>query len=331
MSLRSYPHVYNLGHRAVHDLLSGPVVVQEKIDGSQFSFGVTPAPREDAKGSIHPHQFRLEIRSRGTDIDPDAPPKLFEKAVATVKALQGALVAGWIYRGEVLDKPKHNALAYDRVPSGNVILFDVERGGDQDFADSIMLYGVAGVLGLESVPLLYDGPGSALSLDILKDWLQRPSILGGQKIEGVVIKAYGRFGLDGKTLMGKHVSEAFKEVAGGEWKAANPHLGDIVAQLIARFKTPARWDKAVQHLAESGKLLDEPKDIGPLLGELRDDTLKECGDEIREALFKWGWPRIVRGVQAGFAQWYKEKLAARQFANPIGEAPDAQDAQQPGA
>ena len=64
MSLRSYPKVFNLGHRAVRDLLSGPVVVQEKIDGSQFSFGVG----EDGT---------LLIRSRGADIEPEAPPKLF--------------------------------------------------------------------------------------------------------------------------------------------------------------------------------------------------------------------------------------------------------------
>jgi hypothetical protein len=302
MSLSSYPKVYNLGHRAVHDLLSGPVVVQEKIDGSQFSFGVVP---DGANGE-------LKIRSRGQNIVPEAPPKMFAKAVETVVALRSSLVPGWVYRGEVLDKPKHNALAYDRVPKGNVILFDVEMG-DQWFADAVRLVGIGQILGLETVPMIYDGPGSSLTLDRLKQWLDSVSILGGQKVEGVVIKAYGRFGLDGKTLMGKHVSEAFKEIAGGEWKAANPKLGDIIGQLIERYKTPARWEKAVQHLRDAGKLLDEPKDIGPLMGELRDDTLKECSQEIMDALFKWGWPRVMRGVAAGFAEWYKGKLAEKQF------------------
>lgn len=40
-SFHSYPAVFNLGHKAIESLLtSGPVIVEEKIDGSQFSFGV---------------------------------------------------------------------------------------------------------------------------------------------------------------------------------------------------------------------------------------------------------------------------------------------------
>jgi len=35
--LGSYPSIYNLGHRYLGDLLDGPVVVEEKVDGSQFS------------------------------------------------------------------------------------------------------------------------------------------------------------------------------------------------------------------------------------------------------------------------------------------------------
>ena len=51
-SWHSYPSIYNLGHKAVVDILNWPVMVQEKVDGSQFSFGV------DDDGSIL-------IRSKG--------------------------------------------------------------------------------------------------------------------------------------------------------------------------------------------------------------------------------------------------------------------------
>lgn len=37
--INSYPSIYSLGHRYISELFSGPVVIQEKIDGSQFSFG----------------------------------------------------------------------------------------------------------------------------------------------------------------------------------------------------------------------------------------------------------------------------------------------------
>ena len=36
----SYPDVYELGHKIVSDVLNGHVLVQEKVDGSQISFGV---------------------------------------------------------------------------------------------------------------------------------------------------------------------------------------------------------------------------------------------------------------------------------------------------
>lgn len=39
-SWHSYPSTFALGHRAIADLLLDPVLVEEKVDGSQFSFGV---------------------------------------------------------------------------------------------------------------------------------------------------------------------------------------------------------------------------------------------------------------------------------------------------
>ncbi len=39
-SWHSYPKIYGLGHKAITELLSDNVMVEEKIDGSQFSFGI---------------------------------------------------------------------------------------------------------------------------------------------------------------------------------------------------------------------------------------------------------------------------------------------------
>ncbi|KKK80799.1 hypothetical protein LCGC14_2819850, partial [marine sediment metagenome] len=72
--LRSYGKVYNIGHAAVVELFDDEVTVEEKIDGSQFSFGV------DAVGE-------LACRSKGAVIDVDAPPKLFAGAVETARSL----------------------------------------------------------------------------------------------------------------------------------------------------------------------------------------------------------------------------------------------------
>jgi hypothetical protein len=302
MQLRSYPKVYNLGHANVASLLDDTVVCEEKVDGSQFGFGVVDG--------------KLCCRSRGAEIDVTAPPKLFAPAVETVKALYDdeKLVEGVTYRGEAFQKPKHNVLAYDRVPKGNVILFDVDRGMD-DFMSPIGKKTVADLLGLECVPMLVWS--SITSKDEILAMLERESILGGQKIEGVVIKAYGRFGKDGKTLMGKYVSEAFKESHNKDWKVRNPNRSDVIDKIVETLRSTARWEKAIQHLRDRGELTDSPKDIGPLFKEVNEDVMEEEREFMCAKLLEWGWRKggIAKGVTRGLAEWYKQKLLEKQFAD----------------
>ena len=298
-ALRSYPKVYNMGHPAITDLFDGPVVVQEKVDGSQFSFGVVG-------GELH-------ARSKGATLHLDDPNKLFRGALDTALRLfdEGVLVEGWTYRGEALMRPKHNTLEYGRAPTGNVILFDVDTGLEDRVADPTGLAGIAERLGLEVVPTLHVGPVE--TADALLAFLDRDSCLGGCKVEGVVVKNYARFGKDAKMLMGKHVSEAFKEKHGKDWKDRNPTRADIVEQIKDTYRSEARWQKAVQHMAEVGALEHTPRDIGKLMKEVPEDVAAECKDEIMDALWRHFWPQIRRGITAGLPEWYKAKLAERQF------------------
>lgn len=301
----SYSSIFALGHRALGtDFLSGPVVVEEKLDGSQLSAMV------DADGE-------LVMRSKGADIIIDNPPAMFKAGVDAFLELATEMVPGWVYRGEYLQKPKHNTLAYARVPAKHVIIFDIDRGG-QDYLDPDEKRTEAGRLGLEVVPTFFEG--RVESLDALKALLERESCLGGAKPEGFVLKRYDAFGEDKKTLMAKYVTEAFKEVHGGEWRKANPKSGDIIQSIIESFKTEARWQKAVQHLRERGVLTDSPKDIGALMREVAEDVSKEAQTDIRDTLFKYAWPHIHRGITAGVPQWYKDQLARRAFAPESADA-----------
>lgn len=300
-SWHSYPSIYNLGHKAVDNLLSVPVLVEEKVDGSQFSFGISD------EGDVR-------VRSKGATMLLDAPEGMFLEAVATVKELAdaGLLHPGWTYRAEYLRRPKHNALAYDRIPRKHLIVFDVNPG-----LENYLSYPAkaeeAARLGLEVVPSLYEG--MVTNINQFRDLLSTKSILGGQTIEGVVIKPsdYSLFGPDKKTLMGKFVSEAFKETHAHAWKEANPSSADIATRLGNTYNTEARWHKAVQHLREAGRLEDSPRDIGLLVREVPEDILRECETEIRDALFAWAWPHIRRQVTTGLPEWYKEQLLKRQF------------------
>ena len=293
--IHSYPSIYNIGHKALDGLFDGPVVVEEKVDGSQFSFGVINS--------------ELMVRSKGKAMVVDAPEKMFGAAVDTAKALADRLLPNHVYRGEYLQKPKHNTLAYARVPERHIILFDI-CPALETYLQPEAKAAEAARLGMEVVPCFLTAVDS---LDELKALTERESVLGGATMEGVVVKNYARFTEDKKAMMGKYVREAFKEAHKLAWKASNPTRTDVVQSLIASLKTEARWRKAVQHLRESGLLTDTPQDIGPLLREIPADILKECREMIAEKLFEYAWPQIQRGVTVGFPQWYKDQLAATAF------------------
>ena len=298
--IETYPSVYNLGHRNLEGLFDGPVVAQEKVDGSQFSFGLIDG--------------ELKMRSKGAIIYVDSPNKMFAEAVALVQELESQLHEGWVYRGEYLMRPKHNTLTYDRVPNGHVVLFDIQTEGYANFLSYDRAEEEAERFGLEVVPLLKPSTGE-WNLDSIKDALEQTSFLGGAAIEGIVFKNYNRYGHDSKVLMGKHVSEAFKEVHAGAWKAANPGKGDVIQRIIRDYTTPARWSKAVQHLRDSGELPEGPQAIGPLMREVNADVLKEAEADIKEVLWKYAWPQISRGITKGFPEWYKNLLAESQFSS----------------
>lgn len=296
-SWHSYPKIWNLGHKQLADLFKDPVVLQEKIDGSFFAFGV--------------YCGQLKWRSKAVEMTTD---KQFAPAVTYIKSIEHLLKPEHMYCGEYLKSPGHNTQLYGRVPNNHIILFDVKRA-DEDYFTVEEAAVEAERLGLEFVP--YEiMEGDKVTELVLKDFMDRHSILGGEKKpEGVVIKNYKRFGIDKKCLMGKFVSEAFKESHRAEWKVKNPLQGDVLHAILLAYTTEARWQKALGYLRDSGSLTDSPKDIGPLVKRIQQDVKDECKEEILEALYKWAWPKIERGVTNGAPQWYKEQLLARQFAN----------------
>lgn len=290
-SWHSYPKVYALGHAALKELFNGNVVCEEKVDGSQFSFG-----RFSGELRCKSHHKELVLDAAG----------MFEQGVDYVSTLN--LRDGWTYRGEYLQKPKHNTIKYGRVPKGHVVLFDVNTGHEQ-YLSRGMKECEAERLGIECVPAFIL---TTQNIDCLKSLLKSTSFLGDSLIEGIVIKNYERFGTDGKCLMGKFVSEKFKEAHKEAWKQSNPCNVDILQLLTAKYRNENRWKKAVGHLRDSGALSGEPKDIGPLLNRAKTDICEECADEIKEALWHWAKDKICRGAVAGIAEWYKEQLLQNQ-------------------
>lgn len=297
--ITSYSSIYALGHRAARDIFQSPVVVEEKVDGSQIGF--------KRVGD------EVVIRSKGAEIHVGNVPKLFQPSVNAILAVKDVLVPGWTYRGEAFCKPKHNALAYDRVPTNHIMLFDVDRGFE-DYMPYADKKAEAERLGFECIPLLCEWQPGEASPEKCMELLNRYSVLGGQRIEGFVVKCYGMFGPDKKTLMAKYVSEGFKEVHQKNFRKDGDKK-DVLETLADAYKTEARWNKAIAHLRESGQLTESPKDIGPLMREVAEDVERECKAEIQERLFDWAWKVLSRRITAGLPDWYKKQLVAEQFSD----------------
>lgn len=291
--ISSYVSLMNLGHWKLYNLFEGPVVVQEKLDGSQISFG-------KFGGKVY-------IRSRRQPII-IGENKMFRKAEDTILALfeKNRLPEKFTFRGEYLSKPKHNKIQYEREPQGNIVLFDVQHPNGRYFAQETT-HEFADLLEIDYAPV-YAVLVSPPELDFFNSFLETDSILGGT-IEGVVLKNYTQE-FAGKPLMGKYVSAAFEEsMKQGKIKVGNSFIEDIVAP----FRTDARWDKAIQHLREEDKLENSMKDIPALLKEITIDVLDEHEEQIKNLLFKRQWKNISKGLTQGFPQYYKDLLVKEQL------------------
>jgi hypothetical protein len=304
----SYSSIVAYGHKSLESLFEGTVYVTEKCDGSQFSFRKTL-------------ENMLEFRSKNAEVW-QGNAGMFSNGVRAIIERDDLLVPEWIYRGEYLQKPHHNALCYSRVPNGHVILFDVDTG-DQDYLCPVDLEAEARRLDLECVPCLYTIKAhDVITLPELMNLLEVPSILGGQKVEGIVLKNYAQFGRDHKTLMAKLVRKDFQEVNRESWRKQNPPSGEFMSDLAASYCTQARWMKAVQHLRESGDLEESPRDIPNLMQETARDVLAECEDELKDKLFAYFWKKHgSRAVTKGLPDWYKQQLAERMSQEIARELP----------
>jgi hypothetical protein len=272
------------------------VIIQEKVDGSQISFG------RKLDGFLHGKSHKKQL-------DMTAPNTMFGPAVASIKRADDKMCMGlapnYIFRGEYLSRPKHNILCYDRIPKQNVIIFDIEAGDDSKaYFPPDVVRNIASKAGFEVVPTLWKGQYDDVDFDLINELLKTRSILGGNLIEGIVIKCYSQRDANGDTLMCKYVRDDFKEMNGGK---KNKTQVDIVNDIGNALAVHARFEKAVQHAIEEDELMGDMTDMGILMRKLNED-FEEHVDEIKTQLYSHYRKQIQRVSANGFATWYKGKL-----------------------
>ena len=293
----SWPKIYALGSKEVLDILKYEVDVTEKIDGSQIGFGVVDG--------------ELVIRSKGALINPVMPPKMFRSAVSYITSIKDELNPEFFYYGECLETPRHNKLKYERVPMHNVALYGIREGGI--FLDYLSIADEALRLGFDVVPLLHEVYDESVSPEDLDEMLKNTKSFLGGEIEGIVISSpYSMPGEREPFMQAKLVRQEFKEVKarGNRTPAAKGSIEETVQEAFAAFCTEARWDKAIQHLKEDGKIVGSNTDIGPIIKEIQKDVMEEEGEYVKEMLWTLYRKRFLTAVVDGFPRYYQERLLA---------------------
>lgn len=283
-----YPKVHALGHRDVADILEhGSVWIQEKIDGSQINFtwdmyGVLTVR---SKNSV---QFGGPENRVQSD-------NMFWPAVDYLRSLDVPRhLLGVTFSGETLSSLRHNKLTYERLPVGNILLFDASH-------PTLVTQG----LGLDWVQDFGSIPALDVTKEFLDELLTKPSSLGGPMMEGVVLKNYDL------GLVAKYVAPAFREV---EKSKVFRNKGEVVADILTAVNTEPRFEKAVQYLAEEGQLTGTPSDIGPLMRRVSQDIWEEEYGFISDTLMDHYGKEVRRGLGRGLPDWYKNRLAESAFA-----------------
>lgn len=294
----SYGKILTLGALYTENALIGDVSIQEKVDGSQFRFGWN----EDGE---------IICSSKAVSIDLENPPQLFREGVEYIKDKLAQIQAtnkipyrDIYFYAEYLQKPKHNTLAYDRIPKNHIVLFDVFDEGNWLTQAEVSVW--SGILEVDLIPTLHRG---FASIETITDLLQTQSYLGGQILEGVVIKNYGQtIEYAGKlqVLFTKFVREEFKELHRKN-EDYMPRTNKLDA-LMQSYRSESRWLKAIQHLRDRGELEQSPRDIGKLIQEVPIDIIEECGEEFKDRLFKLMMKEFTGAVTRGLPEFYKEYL-----------------------
>lgn len=293
-SVPGYGKILALGSSYTENALIGEVVIQEKVDGSQFGFGLN----DDGE---------LVCRSKGTPQQLDGPDKMFIKATEYLKSTED-VIKGFskdtYFYCEYLAKQKHNTLSYENVPKNNLVLFDGMMAGK--WMSRLELQTAAEILQIDLIPELYRGVADVKKIKTL---LKTESYLVGEVVEGVVIKNYTQTILLGGQvfpLFTKFVNEEFKERHSADWAVRTPKGG--LQAYIDGFANKARWLKATYYLRDNGGLTNSPKDIGPILKRVQVDVVEEEKENVKNELWRMFYEDILRASVKGFPQFYKEKL-----------------------
>jgi len=293
--------------QAINLIESGhDIYIQEKVDGSQFRIEITADT--------------YTVGSHNVDSPNGNLGKMYNAAIIGAKDLidgiQGFLRDQKDMRvnifAEALAKPKQNTLVYSRVPKNNFVIFDIMLDGKyletpeaKAFLDLVNVSDK-----YEFVPTL--AIVQHVDINEMDNLIKTTmSFLGGEFIEGVVLKNYHVYHEEpymfGQPLFVKYVRADFRERNRDNWAKENPN--SIYTALNNVLSKKAIWDKALLHAKEDSKLTNRMQDMSFLSKDVAEDFFLENEDIVKETLFRFYKKDMARWILQGLAEYYKQKIA----------------------
>lgn len=278
--------------------------IQEKVDGSQLSFCLDAFTGElrffnRGKEKVAPYQkvflrtiTALQARLKNVDVDPDL-----------------------VFHGEAVGSRKHNVTVYQRVPRYGFVLFGAQRGTEYLNLDELRK--VATRYDLELVHVIYENKDENLNpYEKISKLMETriESALGGEA-EGLVLKHPAFVKPNGaiSTSKFKFVYPQFKEVHRKKQKKAVSTPEDFLHDLVSWFNQDAWMSKAVFRLRDNGVIDPDCKDEEQrrrdrvrVQREMARDITEECADLLREELWQFFGPLVVKRVVKGAVEKYAE-------------------------
>lgn len=283
--------------------------IEEKIDGSQMSLYI-----DDGKINFYNKKHKIDNGSN-----------YFAKAISILTYKyddKKILNSEYIYHGEVVCNLKHNVILYKRTPKNYYIVYDIYDTTKKCYLSPELKQNECIRIGLEYVPILYYNNDPQCSpvnkCRELIDQIEKEKIescLGGIP-EGIVLKHHSFYMNDViMTIKLKLVATKFKERRDNikdpkQNKKVYHSPEEFLQKIGSEFCTKARFQKAIQHLAERNEIdLSQfnHSDVSKVITELNDDFDKEYMDEVLALLWTEFGPIIKKYAREGIGIWLKEE------------------------
>ena len=256
--LVKYPKIHTLGSLENEGILNEVVVCQSKIDGANF------------RCRYIAEENRLVFGSRAQLLD-NANMNEWKAIRSYLKAFElfkDKFIPGVVYFSESMQK---HTINYENIPDTiGYDVFDVER---QEFYNWKAAKAAFEQIGIPFINIHFEKHGRDVTIDELKDVIKK-SPYRKEGDEGIVLKCYNKKNVFGRPLFAKIVDELFKEENKKAFKQVTPTTTNNEYEVIDRYLTEARFEKAITQLREQGNVVDMSL-MPKLFKYLGDDILSE--------------------------------------------------------